>query len=166
MAEKKPDVILLEVGIGGLYDSTNVITPVVSVITTVGWDHMKYLGDTLAKIAAQKAGIIKKGVPVVLGALPTEARETILADAKEKKSPVFELGKDFTVHKLNGHQFHAKIRYQGKLPIGILISFDSTLSNSSCIFTATSEIISLIGMIFDVIAVIFPLLSFIIVTKS
>lgn len=114
MAEKKPDVVLLEVGIGGLYDSTNVITPVVSVITTVGWDHMKYLGDTLAKIAAQKAGIIKTGVPVVLGDLPTEAHETILADAKEKNSPVFELEKDFTVHKLNGHQFHAKIRYQGK----------------------------------------------------
>lgn len=113
MAEKKPDVVLLEVGIGGLYDSTNVITPVVSVITTVGWDHMKYLGDTLAKIATQKAGIIKQGVPVVLGDLPIEARETILADAKEKGSPVFELGKDFSVSKLNGHQFHAKIRYQG-----------------------------------------------------
>lgn len=50
-AEKQPDLVLLEVGIGGLYDSTNVITPLVSVITTVSWDHMKYLGDTLAKIA-------------------------------------------------------------------------------------------------------------------
>ncbi|MBB1095112.1 bifunctional folylpolyglutamate synthase/dihydrofolate synthase [Limosilactobacillus sp. BG-MG3-A] len=114
MAEKKPDVVLLEVGIGGLYDSTNVITPVVSVITTVGWDHMKYLGDTLAKIATQKAGIIKKGVPVVLGNLPTEARATILADAKEKDSPVFELGKDFNAHQLNVHQFYAKIQYQGR----------------------------------------------------
>ena len=66
-AEKQPDLVLLEVGIGGLYDSTNVITPLVSVITTVSWDHMKYLGDTLAKIAHQKAGIIKRGVPVVIG---------------------------------------------------------------------------------------------------
>lgn len=62
-AEKQPDLVLLEVGIGGLYDSTNVITPLVSVITTVSWDHMKYLGDTLAKIAHQKAGIIKRGFP-------------------------------------------------------------------------------------------------------
>ena len=67
MAEKQPDVVLLEVGIGGLYDSTNVIVPEVSVITTVGWDHMKYLGNTLAEIAAQKAGIIKAGRPVVVG---------------------------------------------------------------------------------------------------
>ena len=72
-AEKQPDLVLLEVGIGGLYDSTNVITPLVSVITTVSWDHMKYLGDTLAKIAHQKAGIIKKGVPVVIGQLPSSS---------------------------------------------------------------------------------------------
>ena len=70
MAEKKPDVVLLEVGIGGLYDSTNVIIPNVSVITTVGWDHMKYLGNTLGAIAKQKAGIIKQAVPVVIGKLP------------------------------------------------------------------------------------------------
>lgn len=114
MAEKKPDVVLLEVGIGGLYDSTNVIKPVVSVITTVGWDHMKYLGNTISKIATQKAGIIKAKVPVVIGNLPEEARTTIRKDAQKKASPVFELGEDFSARKLNGHHFHSKIQYQGK----------------------------------------------------
>lgn len=111
-AAKKPDVVLLEVGIGGLYDSTNVITPAVSVITTVGWDHMKYLGNTLAQIATQKAGIIKQNVPVVIGQLPAEARQTIMADADKKQAPVFELGTAFNVQKLNPHQLYAKIRYQ------------------------------------------------------
>ncbi|MBB1079886.1 bifunctional folylpolyglutamate synthase/dihydrofolate synthase [Limosilactobacillus sp. STM2_1] len=112
MAEKRPDVVLLEVGIGGLYDSTNVITPVVSVITTVGWDHMKYLGDTLAKIATQKAGIIKRHVPVVIGNLPQEARRVILDDADQKDAPVYRLGVEFSGQKLNNHQFYAKIKYQ------------------------------------------------------
>ncbi|MRN06380.1 bifunctional folylpolyglutamate synthase/dihydrofolate synthase [Lactobacillus sp. 0.1XD8-4] len=112
MAEKKPDVVLLEVGIGGLYDSTNVITPIVSVITTVGWDHMKYLGDTLTKIATQKAGIIKEQVPVVIGDLPQEARETIINDAKRKQAPICELGNEFFVQKIHRHQFLAKIKYQ------------------------------------------------------
>lgn len=112
MAEKKPDVVLLEVGIGGLYDSTNVITPIVSVITTVGWDHMKYLGDTLTKIATQKAGIIKGQVPVVIGDLPQEARETIINDAKRKQAPICELGNEFFVQKIHRHQFLAKIKYQ------------------------------------------------------
>lgn len=88
------------------------IIPKVSVITTVGWDHMKYLGDTLAKIAQQKAGIIKHGVPVVIGKLPAEALNVITADAQEKKAPLYKLGADFTSQKLNGHQFNAKIRYQ------------------------------------------------------
>ncbi|MCZ3394193.1 Mur ligase family protein, partial [Enterococcus faecium] len=60
------DIVLIEVGIGGRYDSTNVFTPIASVITNIGWDHMQILGDTLPKIAFQKAGIIKTNVPVSL----------------------------------------------------------------------------------------------------
>ncbi|MBB1063065.1 bifunctional folylpolyglutamate synthase/dihydrofolate synthase [Limosilactobacillus fastidiosus] len=112
-AEKKPDLILLEVGIGGLYDSTNVITSLVSVITTVGWDHMKYLGDTLAQIAHQKAGIIKKNVPVVIGHLPLSARNVIIKEAAEKKAQIYELGKEFSIRKLNRHTMNAEIEYDG-----------------------------------------------------
>ena len=110
-AEKKPDLVLLEVGIGGLYDSTNVITPLVSVITTIGWDHMKYLGNTLAKIAHQKAGIIKKNVPVVIGYLPLSAHEVIVKEAAEKKAQIYELGKEFSTRKLNRHAMNAEIEY-------------------------------------------------------
>lgn len=67
------EVAVLETGMGGRLDATNVVVPAVSVITSIGWDHMAYLGDTLAKIAAEKAGIIKPGRPVVVGALPEEA---------------------------------------------------------------------------------------------
>lgn len=113
MAEKQPDVVLLEVGIGGLYDSTNVIIPDVSVITTVGWDHMKYLGNTLAAIATQKAGIIKPAVPVVIGQLPASAREVVSQTAEKLAAPLYELGRDFTAHKLNGHGLRAQLQYDG-----------------------------------------------------
>ncbi|MCR5524539.1 MAG: bifunctional folylpolyglutamate synthase/dihydrofolate synthase [Lactobacillus sp.] len=122
-AEKQPDLVLLEVGIGGLYDSTNVITPLVSVITTVSWDHMKYLGDTLAKIAHQKAGIIKRGVPVVIGQLPPSALQVITKEATEKNAKIYELGKDFSAQKINQNAVKAEIIYDG----GQLHHFRSTL---------------------------------------
>ncbi len=65
--EQQVDIAVIETGMGGRLDSTNVVTPEVSVITNIGWDHMQYLGDTLEAIAAEKAGIIKPDVPVVLG---------------------------------------------------------------------------------------------------
>lgn len=112
-AEKQPNLVLLEVGIGGLYDSTNVITPLVSVITTVSWDHMKYLGDTLAKIAHQKAGIIKEKVPVVIGRLSPSAHQVIMEEATEKNAKVYELGKDFSARKINHNVIKAEIIYDG-----------------------------------------------------
>jgi dihydrofolate synthase/folylpolyglutamate synthase len=66
-AEKKVDVAVIETGLGGRLDSTNIITPILSVITNIGWDHMNLLGDTLPKIAFEKAGIIKPKIPVVIG---------------------------------------------------------------------------------------------------
>ena len=113
MAEKKPDVVLLEVGIGGLFDSTNVIIPAVSVITTVGWDHMKYLGNTLAEIAQQKAGIIKDGKPVVIGNLPESAERVVRSTAAKLNSTVYALGDDFKISKEKSHHFYAEIKYQG-----------------------------------------------------
>ncbi|HBB57949.1 MAG TPA: dihydrofolate synthase, partial [Chitinophagaceae bacterium] len=71
-AIKKVDIAIIETGMGGRLDSTNVITPLLSVITNIDWDHMQLLGDSLEKIAFEKAGIIKAGVPVVIGE-PTEA---------------------------------------------------------------------------------------------
>jgi dihydrofolate synthase/folylpolyglutamate synthase len=74
-ALQKVDVAIIEVGLGGRLDSTNIIKPEVSVITNIGYDHMNLLGDTLQKIAAEKAGVIKKGVPVVVGETLPETKE-------------------------------------------------------------------------------------------
>ncbi|HBK30457.1 MAG TPA: dihydrofolate synthase, partial [Porphyromonadaceae bacterium] len=71
-ADCKVDVAVIEVGLGGRLDSTNIISPDLCVITNIGFDHMQYLGNTLPKIAAEKAGIIKAGVPVVIGEIEAE----------------------------------------------------------------------------------------------
>lgn len=94
--EQKVDYAVMEVGMGGLYDSTNVITPVVSVITNVAMDHMKYLGNTLQEIAHQKAGIIKEGVPVVTAAQHVALKQ-LKKDAHEKKARIYFYGRDFEI---------------------------------------------------------------------
>ncbi len=88
------DAAVIEVGLGGRLDATNVLTPVVSVITPIDFDHTSILGNTLAAIATEKVGIIKQQVPVVLGQQPAEAREAIVKIAVEKRSPITEVGAD------------------------------------------------------------------------
>ncbi len=95
--EEQVDVSVIEVGLGGLLDSTNVITPVLAGITTIGYDHMEILGDTLEKIAFQKAGIIKKQTPVVTGNIPTEAINVIQEVAKDKESSLYQFNEDYQV---------------------------------------------------------------------
>ncbi len=90
-AREAVDVAVVEVGLGGRLDSTNVLTPMVSAITSVGLDHCEQLGDTLAKIAVEKAGIVKPGVPVVLGRLAPEAETAVLEVARFRGSPVFRV---------------------------------------------------------------------------
>lgn len=82
-AREKVDIAIVEVGLGGRLDATNVVDPLVSVITSIGYDHQEVLGETLGQIAREKAGIIKRA-PVVIGALPDEARQVVQAVAKEK----------------------------------------------------------------------------------
>lgn len=82
------DIAVIEVGMGGRLDCTNVIDPLVSVITNISLDHTQYLGDTLPKIAAEKAGIIKEGVPVVVGEYQPETAPTFIAKAHETDSPI------------------------------------------------------------------------------
>ena len=87
--QEKVDIAIIETGLGGRLDSTNIITPDVSVITNIGWDHMNLLGDTLEKIASEKAGIIKPGVPVVIGETLPETAPVFEKTAKEKNSPYY-----------------------------------------------------------------------------
>lgn len=89
-AQEKVDIAVIEVGLGGRLDSTNIITPLLSVITNIGWDHMNMLGDTLQLIAAEKAGIIKPGIPVIIGEnQPETARVFIEKAIKEESNILF-----------------------------------------------------------------------------
>jgi dihydrofolate synthase/folylpolyglutamate synthase len=87
-AESKVDVAVVEVGLGGRLDCTNIIHPALSLITNISFDHVQFLGDTLAKIAAEKAGIIKKDTPVVIGEACDETRPVFEAKAKAEGAPI------------------------------------------------------------------------------
>src|SRR5262245_34200588 len=87
-AEQQCDLIIWETGLGGRLDATNIVTPLASVITNVQWDHQHWLGDSLAKIAAEKAGIIKPGVPVITATDEPEALAVIEATAKAQSAPL------------------------------------------------------------------------------
>ncbi len=87
-ASEKVDIAIIEVGLGGRLDATNIITPLVSVITNIGLDHTQFLGNTLEAIAGEKAGIIKPNVPVVIGEYTNETKPVFFAKAEENNSPI------------------------------------------------------------------------------
>lgn len=86
---EKVDIAIIEVGLGGRLDATNIITPLVSIITNIGIDHVQFLGNTLESIATEKAGIIKPGIPVVIGEYTPETQPVFLAKAKENKAEIY-----------------------------------------------------------------------------
>lgn len=85
----KPDFVVLETGLGGRLDATNVVVPLASVITSISKEHTNILGDSIKKIAAEKAGIIKNNIPVITGRMPEEALDVIKLKADEMKSPIY-----------------------------------------------------------------------------
>jgi dihydrofolate synthase/folylpolyglutamate synthase len=87
-AKEKVDIAIIEVGLGGRLDSTNIITPLLSVITNIGWDHMNILGDTLQLIATEKAGIIKPGVPVIIGEYQEEVAAVFIDKANTSEAKI------------------------------------------------------------------------------
>lgn len=115
-ADRQVDAVVLEVGLGGRLDSTNVCQPVVTVVTNISLDHTKQLGDTTAKIAAEKGGIIKHGVPVILGTLDDQAHAVLLEIARQHGARVIEPPRDFTVnyrapHEVDAHASHGEIDF-------------------------------------------------------
>lgn len=140
---KKVDIAVVETGLGGRLDSTNVIEPLVSIVTNVAFDHMKELGGTLTKIAGEKAGIIKKGVPVITGAgrRPFRVIEKV---AGENASAVYALGRDFSFKK-SGRKC---MSYRGLTrvlnDITINLNGDHQLSNAALALCAV-DVISGLG---------------------
>jgi dihydrofolate synthase / folylpolyglutamate synthase len=96
-AEQQVDVAVIETGLGGRLDSTNIIMPELSIITNIGYDHMNILGDTLEKIAYEKAGIIKKNIPVVIGEALNTTKYVFQSSAKEKDAPLIFAQDNFYV---------------------------------------------------------------------
>ena len=115
-AEQKVDVAVVEVGLGGRFDSTNIITPELSVITNIGWDHMNILGDSLEKIAFEKGGIIKDGVPVIIGEMIPETKLIFEKIAAEKNAPLHLATEERNVAgwEWEKHELIVEVAEQGK----------------------------------------------------
>nr|WP_294788341.1 folylpolyglutamate synthase/dihydrofolate synthase family protein [uncultured Flavobacterium sp.] len=120
-AAEKVDIAIIEVGLGGRLDATNIITPLVSVITNIGLDHTQFLGNTLEAIAGEKAGIIKPNVPVVIGEYNDETKPVFLAKAEENNAPISfasDLIDQIYLSDLIGdYQFHNKKTVQQTISI-------------------------------------------------
>ncbi len=126
---------VIEVGLGGRLDATNVVTPRVSVITSLSMDHMAVLGDTLAKIAGEKAGIIKEGVPVVSAPQKEEALEVILRVARERNAPLTLVGRDVTFEPISSSLDGQKLRIQNS-EFGIPLLGAHQLENAATAYAA------------------------------
>ena len=111
-ARQKVDIAVIEVGLGGKLDATNVIQPLCSVITSIALDHQQYLGNTIRKIATEKAGIIKKNVPVISGCCDQTAEEVVRRRAKALGTRLVELGGDLIVQKARTRDGRAVMNLQ------------------------------------------------------
>lgn len=130
-AKEKVDIAVVEVGMGGRLDSTNVITPLLSVITNIGLDHTQFLGDTLEKIAAEKAGIIKDGVPVVIGETQPETKPVFDRVAAEHYTPITYADQHYVVYDISRYTDELTGEYQKKNIATVLEAVEVLNSNSA-----------------------------------
>jgi len=111
-AKEQVDIAIIETGMGGRLDSTNIITPLISVITNIGIDHTQFLGNTLELIAGEKAGIIKHGIPVIIGEYTPETQPVFLAKANETQSDIYFaadlISENFESDLIGDYQIHNK----------------------------------------------------------
>ncbi len=117
----KPDIVLVETGLGGRLDSTNVIKPLLSIITSIGHDHMDLLGNTISDVTREKAGIIKHRIPVISGCKQEEAKQVIKDRSQEEAAELFQLEEDFFCDR-NGETFAFTFKqyYYENLEAGML----------------------------------------------
>jgi len=128
-AKQKVDFAIIEVGLGGRLDSTNIITPIVSVITNIGLDHTQMLGNTIEEIAVEKAGIIKNNIPVVIGEKQTKTTAIFNEIAKEKNAPIYYATK--TIKK--NYKTDLKGNYQKKNSVTMLKTIKILQKQGVCI---------------------------------
>ncbi|MEO6814576.1 MAG: folylpolyglutamate synthase/dihydrofolate synthase family protein [Ginsengibacter sp.] len=108
-AKQEVDIAIIETGLGGRLDSTNVITPLLSIITNIGYDHMDILGDTLSKIAFEKAGIIKPNIPVIIGEFTPETKIVFQKKSTETQSQIFFAEEKYKINSINFDDTHLEI---------------------------------------------------------
>jgi dihydrofolate synthase/folylpolyglutamate synthase len=131
-ASQQIDIAIIEVGLGGRLDSTNVISPLVSLITNIGWDHMDLLGDTLPKIAAEKAGIIKPFTPVVISEYQSEVAQVFLDKALGENAPIYFASHTYSLLKHQNNYLLQNTHESGfhlKSPIHIALKGAHQLKN-------------------------------------
>ncbi|HMN10789.1 MAG TPA: folylpolyglutamate synthase/dihydrofolate synthase family protein [Bellilinea sp.] len=133
--DQKVDIAILEVGLGGRLDSTNIVEPILTTITSISLDHMKVLGSTIDKIASEKAGIIKPGIPVVIAPQKPEAMKAIKQTAKQRKSPIILPQKLYKIeknqHTLEMQQFVVtNTKTDEKLTLNIPLIGDFQIENA------------------------------------
>ena len=143
--KEQVDFQVLEVGLGGRLDATNVASPVVCIITPISLDHTQILGNSLVEIAREKAGIIKSGCWVVLSPQPEEAASIITDICREKEAKVVQVGKDITWHKLGGDLFHQSLVIKGRTSnyqVSIPLLGDYQLENTATAVAALETLAS------------------------
>jgi dihydrofolate synthase/folylpolyglutamate synthase len=138
-AREKVDIAVVEVGMGGRLDSTNVITPLLSIITNIGLDHTQFLGDTLEKIAGEKAGIIKDGVPVVIGETQPETTPVFLAAAAAHHAPITFADQHYVVDDISRYTEELTGEYQ-KHNIATVLEAVEVLKKTSDFSIQTSDL--------------------------
>lgn len=138
-AREQVDIAVVEVGMGGRLDSTNVITPILSVITNIGLDHTQFLGDTLEKIAVEKAGIIKEGVPVVIGETQTETKPVFECIATERRAPITFADQNHKVDRIEDYTEELTGDYQ-KMNIATVLQVVDILRNNSTFNISSPEL--------------------------
>jgi len=141
-AEQECDLMVIETGMGGRLDATNVLQPLISVITTISLDHEQYLGDTIELVAFEKAGIIKQGVPVVSGVVAMQSRAVIEKISSDKSAQLTTRDTDFFLHASKGNLYEWKDVTRGvciadiRLPAGGLWQIE----NTSCAIAVLAQL--------------------------
>jgi dihydrofolate synthase/folylpolyglutamate synthase len=143
------DIAVMEAGMGGRLDATNIIMPEVSVITSIGYDHGEFLGNTLSEIAREKAGIIKKGIPVVVSHQDPEVIGTIERKAKEESAPLYLYGKDFFSDmkslEISGIRFDYHDDHTQLHDLLLPLSGEHQMQNASVAIRAATLVLNKIG---------------------
>lgn len=138
-AVNKTDIVILETGLGGLYDSTNIVKPILSVITNISFDHKNILGNSIREIAEQKAGIIKEGIPAVIGEHQPESDEVFEKEAEKKSAKLLFAEDLFEIEHANDGRFIVK-SIDGTMTLDSDLQGDYQTKNIAAVLAALKEI--------------------------